>query len=64
MRSNLGRIEDRLKTGNYSAVVSTTSCFAPREPDQVLQIQALCDKYGCTQVVNNAYGTQNKLVMN
>lgn len=64
MRSSLSKIEDVLKTGNYSAVVSTTSCFAPREPDQVLQIQALCDKYGCTQVVNNAYGVQSKLVMN
>ena len=24
----------------------------------------MCDKYGCTQVINNAYGTQSRYVMN
>lgn len=64
MRSDVSKIEELLKTENYSAVVSTVSCFAPREPDQVIQIQALCDKYNCTQIINNAYGTQSKYVMN
>ena len=63
MRADTAQIEALLKTGAYSAVVSTVSCFAPREPDLVVQIQAICDRYGCVQVVNNAYGTQSRYVM-
>lgn len=37
-------------------VVSTTSCFAPRVPDDVVRVAALCKAYGVGHVVNNAYG--------
>lgn len=39
-------------------VVSTTSCFAPRSPDDVEAIARLCAAMGVCHVVNNAYGVQ------
>lgn len=40
-------------------VVSTTSCFAPRVPDDVVGIATLCGRLGVPHVVNNAYGLQS-----
>ncbi len=39
-------------------VVSTTSCFAPRVPDDVEGLAALCHSTGVGHVINNAYGLQ------
>jgi hypothetical protein len=39
-------------------VLSTTSCFAPRQPDLVDEIAVLCKQYDCGHVINNAYGLQ------
>lgn len=39
-------------------VVSTTSCFAPRAPDDVEAVARLCARAGVGHVVNNAYGVQ------
>mmetsp|Transcript_20188 Transcript_20188/g.57903 ORF Transcript_20188/g.57903 Transcript_20188/m.57903 type:complete len:524 (+) Transcript_20188:119-1690(+) len=44
--------------GKILAVVSTTSCFAPRVPDSVDDIARLCDRDGVSHVMNNAYGLQ------
>ena len=47
-------------------VLSTTSCFAPRQPDRVDEIGKLCSKHNCGYIINNAYGVQcstiNKLI--
>mmetsp|Transcript_19865 Transcript_19865/g.61480 ORF Transcript_19865/g.61480 Transcript_19865/m.61480 type:complete len:467 (-) Transcript_19865:252-1652(-) len=40
------------------AVVSTTSCFAPRAPDDVESVGKVCAAHGVRHVVNNAYGVQ------
>eukprot|EP00198_Chlamydomonas_reinhardtii_P004643 XP_001693979.1 selenocysteine synthase [Chlamydomonas reinhardtii] len=40
------------------AVVTTTSCFAPRAPDDVVGVARLCAGAGVPHVVNNAYGVQ------
>jgi O-phospho-L-seryl-tRNASec:L-selenocysteinyl-tRNA synthase len=40
------------------AVITTSSCFAPRGPDQVDQVAKLCDKANVSHVINNAYGLQ------
>lgn len=37
-------------------MLSTTSCFAPRIPDDVAGIAALCKEFNVAHVVNNAYG--------
>ncbi|KAI0980886.1 hypothetical protein GJ496_005026 [Pomphorhynchus laevis] len=46
--------------GKPFCVVSTTSCFAPRVPDDVIVISKLCRKYEVAHLVNNAYGIQSK----
>uniref|UniRef100_A0A1I7Y2Q9 O-phosphoseryl-tRNA(Sec) selenium transferase n=1 Tax=Steinernema glaseri TaxID=37863 RepID=A0A1I7Y2Q9_9BILA len=42
------------------AVLTTTSCFAPRAPDDVLEIAKLCSEFGLYHLVNNAYGLQSR----
>ncbi|PFH35932.1 O-phosphoseryl-tRNA(Sec) selenium transferase [Besnoitia besnoiti] len=49
---------DRLGPENVLCVLSTTSTFAPREPDQVDEIARLCKAKDVGHVVNNAYGLQ------
>lgn len=43
-------------------VLSTTSCFAPRQPDLVDEIAVLCKQHGCGHVINNAYGLQCEVI--
>lgn len=38
--------------------MSTTSCFAPREPNDSILIGNLCSKYKIFHIINNAYGLQ------
>jgi O-phospho-L-seryl-tRNASec:L-selenocysteinyl-tRNA synthase len=38
------------------AVISTTSCFAPRQPDDVENLAILCRDFDCLHLINNAYG--------
>ncbi len=40
------------------AVVTTASCFAPREPDTLDTVAQLCKDMGVPHVINNAYGVQ------
>jgi O-phospho-L-seryl-tRNASec:L-selenocysteinyl-tRNA synthase len=40
------------------AVITTTSCFAPRVPDQVDRVAKLCATANVFHVINNAYGLQ------
>ena len=40
------------------AVITTTSCFAPRVRDRVDQVAKLCKGQGVFHVINNAYGLQ------
>jgi O-phospho-L-seryl-tRNASec:L-selenocysteinyl-tRNA synthase len=46
--------------GNVLAVVTTTSCFAPRVPDQVDEVAKLCkaQENDVYHIINNAYGLQ------
>eukprot|EP00887_Chlorella_sp_A99_P001435 scaffold8.g1435.t1 len=41
-----------------AAVVTTTSCFAPRAADDVVAVAKLCAGAGVPHVINNAYGVQ------
>jgi len=43
-------------------VLSTTSCFAPRQPDNIDEIAKLCKAYNIPHVINNAYGLQCKYI--
>ncbi|ORC85923.1 uncharacterized protein TM35_000311090 [Trypanosoma theileri] len=44
-------------------VLTTTSCFAPRLPDDVVAIARLCKVLDVPHVVNNAYGVQSRGIM-
>lgn len=49
---------------NILCVLSTTSCFAPREPDNVEAIAKICKENGINHVINNAYGVQCSKISN
>lgn len=40
------------------AIITTTSCFAPRVPDSVDEVAKLCAKEDIHHIINNAYGLQ------
>jgi hypothetical protein len=40
-------------------VMTTSSCFAPRGADRLVDIARLCAELGCGHVINNAYGVQS-----
>lgn len=40
------------------AVITTSSCFAPRVPDQVDKVATLCAEHNVSHIINNAYGLQ------
>lgn len=44
--------------GKILAVITTTSCFAPRVPDSVDKVAKLCAANKINHVINNAYGLQ------
>ncbi|CAB9514283.1 phosphoseryl-tRNA(Sec) selenium transferase [Seminavis robusta] len=44
--------------GKVLAIITTTSCFAPRVPDQVDKVATLCAEHGVNHIINNAYGLQ------
>jgi len=48
-----------LPPGAVLAVVTTSSCFAPRAPDDVVGVARLCGRLGVPHIVNNAYGLQS-----
>lgn len=49
-------LEDPEYKGKVLCVISTTSCFAPRAIDSVVDIALAAKKAGVFHVVNNAYG--------
>lgn len=48
---------------NVLCVLTTTSCFAPRGVDKLLDVARLCAEHGVPHIANNAYGIQCKLCM-
>uniref|UniRef100_A0A7S0G372 O-phosphoseryl-tRNA(Sec) selenium transferase n=1 Tax=Rhodosorus marinus TaxID=101924 RepID=A0A7S0G372_9RHOD len=62
--TDLEKLEILLSEDEYVCVLSTTSCFAPRIPDRIPAISALCAKYDVPHIVNNAYGLQSRRCMN
>ncbi|KAI8051035.1 soluble liver antigen/liver pancreas antigen [Syncephalis plumigaleata] len=49
---------------NIVCILSTTSCFAPRIPDNLTAISKLCAQFDLPHLVNNAYGVQSRRCMN
>lgn len=42
------------------ALVTTSSCFAPRAPDRLIEVAKMCRKHSVPHIINNAYGVQAK----
>jgi O-phospho-L-seryl-tRNASec:L-selenocysteinyl-tRNA synthase len=55
---------DQYGQENILCVLSTTSCFAPREPDRVEAISKMCKEKELFHVINNAYGVQCTKIAN
>ena len=60
MQTNIAHIQELLEKYGEEilCVMSTTSCFAPRQPDLIDEIARLCKKHCVGHVINNAYGLQ------
>jgi len=55
---------ERVSAAKVLCVFSTTSCFAPRNPDKVVEIAKTCKQHNIFHVVNNAYGLQCSKITN
>ena len=60
LESNLSELKQVLIKEHESVlcILSTSSCFAPREPDEIEKIGLLAKEFGVYHIVNNAYGLQ------
>ena len=61
VKSDLSWLSSYLSSNaaDVTAVISCTSCFAPREPDDVPGVSKLCSSLGVPHIINNAYGLQS-----
>lgn len=55
---------EELGSDNIVAIFSTTSCFAPRQGDNISALSMLAKENNIPHLVNNAYGMQSKSIMN
>lgn len=53
-------IVDKIGCDAVACVMTTTSCFAPRVPDDVVSVAKICKNKGIPHIINNAYGVQSK----
>ncbi|XP_076043394.1 sec synthetase isoform X2 [Oratosquilla oratoria] len=61
LRTDVEEIEhqiNKLGKENVVAVITTTSCFAPRGIDKLEEVSKLCATAGVPHLINNAYGVQ------
>jgi len=64
--TNLDAIKEKIEnigSEKIASIISTTSCFAPRHPDSLIEISQLSLKYNIPHIVNNAYGLQSSKYM-
>ena len=61
---NIEALLDTLELSEILCVLSTTSCFAPRVPDDVERISKLCKEKNIFHIINNAYGLQCSKITN
>ena len=59
LQTDLTAMKDAVTTlapHNVLAIFSTTSCFAPRAPDDLVSIGKMCKEFNIPHIINNAYG--------
>ncbi|MEM2145718.1 MAG: O-phosphoseryl-tRNA(Sec) selenium transferase, partial [Candidatus Jordarchaeaceae archaeon] len=57
-----GRVEEAIDE-EAVAILSTTTFFPPREPDDVKEIAKIAQENNIPHVINNAYGVQSREIM-
>ncbi|MCL4137385.1 UNVERIFIED_CONTAM: hypothetical protein GTU68_040353 [Idotea baltica] len=61
LRTNLDDLESKMRSlgsDAIAAVMTTTSCFAPRGIDKLEEVAKLCQQFDIPHIINNAYGLQ------
>jgi O-phospho-L-seryl-tRNASec:L-selenocysteinyl-tRNA synthase len=48
---------------NTAAILSTTTFFSPREPDQIKEIAKIAQEKNVPHIINNAFGVQSRQIM-
>ena len=62
IESNIPLFQELIRGAQVAAVMSTSSCFAPRGCDELALISKVCAQHGIPHIVNNAYGLQSPLM--
>ncbi|PVU84768.1 hypothetical protein BB559_007426 [Furculomyces boomerangus] len=66
IRTNIPAILENiseLNPENIVCIYTTTSCFAPRVPDRIVDVAKICKDFNIPHLVNNAYGVQSSRCM-
>jgi O-phospho-L-seryl-tRNASec:L-selenocysteinyl-tRNA synthase len=58
----VGNIKEKINKKTL-AIVSTTTFFPPRAPDNVKEIAKIAKKHNLIHIINNAYGVQSRNIM-
>lgn len=53
----------KLGSHNIACIMTTTSCFSPRIPDDIPEVARICRRYDIPHLTNNAYGLQSTKCM-
>ncbi|KAI1732747.1 o-phosphoseryl-tRNA(Sec) selenium transferase, sepSecS domain-containing protein [Ditylenchus destructor] len=63
LATDIGEIENAVEQygDKILCIISTTSCFSPRQPDDLESIAKICATRNICHLVNNAYGLQSKI---
>lgn len=63
VHADIGELERLMSKHKSSAVMLTTTFFAPRESDPVKEVSKICAEKNTPLIINNAYGVQSEEVM-
>ncbi|KAG1680516.1 O-phosphoseryl-tRNA(Sec) selenium transferase [Nymphon striatum] len=66
LQTNIEEIDKQVKdlgSENIACILTTTSCFAPRVPDSLIEVAEICQNNDIPHIVNNAYGIQSSKCM-
>ncbi|KAK8387160.1 hypothetical protein O3P69_018073 [Scylla paramamosain] len=62
LRTDVPALKEKVSTlspENVAAILTTTSCFAPRGVDRLEEVAKICKEHDIPHIVNNAYGLQS-----
>ena len=62
LQTDLTAMRDAVTTlgpENIVTIFTTTSCFAPRAPDDLVSVSQICKQFNIPHIVNKAYGLQS-----